>query len=327
MKEKEKSGMVVNPILSICIPTWNRASILNMSLNSFEKQFQEIDSNDVEIFISDNCSNDDTGVVVQSYISRGLPITYSRNDQNIGAARNFRKCIENASGEYILLLGDDDLLKDGALKYILNQLRNKEYGLVFIYNLHKASEPIVFHDVEKFFREISFWLTFMSGCIFRKDISNEIDSDKYLDSHLLQMPYYIESAISRDSNLILNEELLEDGLDSKNNGGFNFYEVFVVNYLGIWEDFIYSKRVSKRLFKFIKKDLYFHFLLWHIYEQLLFKHNVRTESLKGNAKNRKGYFIKGAKRILFNHYGRCWYYYFTPFYFIYALIKYGTPRN
>lgn len=72
-------------------------------------------------------------MVVQKYIEKGLPIKYNRNEENIGADRNFLKCIQWASGKYIYLLGDDDILKPGMLKYLLDLLRGKEYGAIHIF--------------------------------------------------------------------------------------------------------------------------------------------------------------------------------------------------
>ena len=118
------------PLLSICIPTWNRSKFLRISLESFLEQIKDIDISELELYVSDNCSDDDTPNVVQEYIARKLPITYNRNETNIGAAGNFRKCMEWASGKYILLLGDDDILKPGAVKLILDVIRNNDYGLV-----------------------------------------------------------------------------------------------------------------------------------------------------------------------------------------------------
>ena len=58
------------PLLSICIPTYNRAEILDKSLESITKQdiFQKTD--EVEIIVSDNCSQDNTHNIVHKYIEK-----------------------------------------------------------------------------------------------------------------------------------------------------------------------------------------------------------------------------------------------------------------
>ena len=92
------SGTDKQPLLSICIPTWNRAKYLRISLESFLKQLRGIDRQEVELFVSDNCSDDETPTVVKEYVQKGLPITYNRNEENLGASGNFVKCMQWASG-------------------------------------------------------------------------------------------------------------------------------------------------------------------------------------------------------------------------------------
>ena len=317
------------PLLSICIPTWNRSHFLKKSLLSLKKQIVEIESDKVEVVVSDNFSSDDTINVVSEIRDGGLPITYNRNPENIGAARNFVRCIELARGKYILLLGDDDILREGSLKLIIDHLDNNEYGMVFIHSLHRVYGNIIkYNNSEKFIKDVSFWFTFMSACIFRKDIASTINTEYYINTHLLQMPYFIASSTKFNDNLIINQDLLDDGLDSNNNGGFNLFEVFVSNYLRIWTDFRKQGTISKSLYLYLKRDIFLHFILSHIYEQLLFRINIKsTKNVSFGVTNRKGYDINNSWKILFKNYGGCWYFYIIPFYVIYAFLKYGVPSK
>ena len=52
------------PLVSICIPTYNRSEYLRLSLERYIRE-PEFLSGCVEIVISDNTSTDDTGVMVQ----------------------------------------------------------------------------------------------------------------------------------------------------------------------------------------------------------------------------------------------------------------------
>lgn len=291
------------PILSICIPTWNRAKFLDISLKSFVEQIVDIDTSELELYVSDNRSDDNTPDIVKLYIEQGLPIIYNRNEENLGAAGNFVKCMQWASGKYILLLGDDDILETGSVKYILNQLRGNDYGLVHIHQYKKLKEErIVYDNLEDFYKQISFWFTFMSGSIFRKDVVNMIDSSKYVKTHLLQMPYYLKSATLGNTNLLLNKSLMKEGLDSSNNGGYNFYEVFVKNYLNIWQELVDENLLSKVGYEYIKRDIYVNFIIRFNYNLLICRRNIMSES-KEYIGNRKGLKIAGAKDILKQYYG------------------------
>lgn len=301
------SGTDKQPLLSICIPTWNRATFLRLSFDSFLEQMRSVNRQEIELFVSDNCSDDETQMVVKEYIQMGLPITYNRNEENIGAARNFIKCMQYASGKYIYLLGDDDILEDGALVYLLAAIRNKDYGLIHIHEFEKLTKELnVYVNPETFLSQISYWITFMSGSIFRKDVVAQIDPSRYVGTHLLQIPFYIASALSRKENLIINKSILKAGLDSGNNGGYNFYEVFVKNYLNIWKINLDSGHISLSLYKAIKKDIYIHFIVEQSYILLVQHNNVKDEK-SPYIGNRQGFKIAGAKEIIEDYYGGEWY--------------------
>lgn len=93
------------PLVTIAIPTYNRAdSYLKQALQSaLEQTYQN-----VEIIVSDNCSTDNTEMVIKNV--NDPRIRYFRQEKNIGANNNFNFCLNQAKGDYFLLLQDDDLI-------------------------------------------------------------------------------------------------------------------------------------------------------------------------------------------------------------------------
>ena len=315
--------MKATPLLSISVPTWNRAKFLAISLESFLDQMKGINPEEVELFVSDNCSDDNTAEVVKSYIDKGLPITYSKNEENIGASRNFLRCMQRASGKYILLLGDDDVLNPGTLKFLLDILRGKDYGLVHIHQFKDVQSDLVEYDnLDDFYKQVSYWFTFVSGSIFRKDIVSKVNPEPYINSRLLQLPYFIMSATLSDRNLLVNKRLLTEGLDGRSNGGYNFYEVFVKNYLNIWKGFVDKGSVSEKCYKAIKKDIYVNFITIFNY-RLLVKHDGVKKQDDSKGWSRNGFAIEGAKEILFSNYGKEPYFYWSMVKMY--LRKWGAP--
>jgi glycosyltransferase involved in cell wall biosynthesis len=110
------------PILSICIFTYNRADLLESALGSLVAQVKAL-GDEVELIVSDNCSLDNTREIVEQ-MSQRCPIRYHRNDENIGAVRNARQSVEKlARGEFCWLLGDDELVRKGAVGAIVRALK------------------------------------------------------------------------------------------------------------------------------------------------------------------------------------------------------------
>jgi abequosyltransferase len=106
------------PLLSICIPTYNRCRYLPETLDSILSQAPP----EVEIVISDNASTDATTEVVSEYTEKYPNVRYSRVEINQGPDSNFLRVVSLATGRYCWLLSDDDTIKSGAIATILREI-------------------------------------------------------------------------------------------------------------------------------------------------------------------------------------------------------------
>src|SRR5580704_10746317 len=120
------------PLLTIAIPTFNRAEYLKELLSLLAGQLRNEPR--VELIISDNASPDETPAVVQDFVARGLRVRYIRNPQNIGPDANFLQCFEQARGKYVWLFSDDDLIVPGGLAKILDYCEAADYDLISLRN-------------------------------------------------------------------------------------------------------------------------------------------------------------------------------------------------
>jgi glycosyltransferase involved in cell wall biosynthesis len=92
------------PLVSVCIPTRNRAASLRESLKTILGQ----DYSPLEIVISDNCSDDDTPQVVEEWMRQDKRIRYVRHGRNIGLHENHNFCFDSARGEFVCIWHDHD---------------------------------------------------------------------------------------------------------------------------------------------------------------------------------------------------------------------------
>lgn len=114
---------ISKPILSICIPTFNRAALLESALLCILPQVKEF-GGEIELVISDNASSDETADVINWAKQLG-PFRYHRNPQNIGACRNIIGLTrELAKGEYCWILPDDDIVRPDAISRILSIIKS-----------------------------------------------------------------------------------------------------------------------------------------------------------------------------------------------------------
>lgn len=111
------------PLLSIAIPTYNRGSLLQISLGRVIEASMGLEEF-VEIVVSNNCSDDNTESVINE-AQKLYPIRYFKNSENIGFNFNYIKLIdEYVKGSYCWVLGDDDFLHPNAVKEIISVLLN-----------------------------------------------------------------------------------------------------------------------------------------------------------------------------------------------------------
>lgn len=116
-------------LLTIAVPTYNGSGTIRNMLDLLLPQCDER----VEVVICDNASTDNTGEIIQEYVSKYPFILHHRNETNIGPDSNFILGMTIGQGKYTLLLSDDDILVENSLKSILDFLQSNEtMGLVYL---------------------------------------------------------------------------------------------------------------------------------------------------------------------------------------------------
>jgi len=112
-------------LLTIAIPTYNRPELLEESLRSAIEQETDLD---YEILIADNCSSEENLNRVKNIIkkSKFQKIRLLESSENIGMYNNWNRCIEYASGNYLTILNDDDLLDKCFLKELHNFINGNQ---------------------------------------------------------------------------------------------------------------------------------------------------------------------------------------------------------
>ncbi|HEX8060553.1 MAG TPA: glycosyltransferase family 2 protein [Cyclobacteriaceae bacterium] len=129
MRRRNDSGAGKGPKVSIGLPTFNGGRKILKAVTSVFNQ----DYDNLEIIISDNCSDDtDTEEICKS-LSQKYPgiIKYIRQPVNRGVCLNYQYVLDNATGDYFMWIADDDTLAHGILKkYVEFLTNNPDYSLV-----------------------------------------------------------------------------------------------------------------------------------------------------------------------------------------------------
>lgn len=229
MKDKEL-------ILSICIPTYNRADILDKTLNSIT-QDSAFDY-DVEIVISDNCSQDHTPEICKKYTEKFSNVRYYRNQENV-KDRNFLLVMSHANGRYLKILNDTASFKPGMLQYMKSMIGkyNEDCVLLFPSFSYFTKEVTVIEALNK--NDVLYYLTYNATWtttygMWQTDLVDICD-DCDFSSQLAQVVWIYKMAEKKPSILCFNDYFNVTLIKAK--GDYNYMHVFVDNYLGILKSF------------------------------------------------------------------------------------------
>lgn len=241
MTEQMSQQTNIKPLLTIAIPTYNRAVYLRELLSVLFDQL--VDEPRVELIISDNASSDETASLVEEYQRYGLQIRSVRNKVNIGADANFMQCIEIARGKYFWLFGDDDIIVPGGISKILPLLEGNDYALVYVtpyvfrrdYIAEKTSDKFgrfaeVLPNGLHLTRRVGAMLGFISAVIVNKtsfDLFVRYPLPKLIGTNLMQMGWVCPLLASGLPVLVVLETILAGR--GGNSVGWGACQVFGVN--------------------------------------------------------------------------------------------------
>lgn len=115
------------PLVSVCVPVWNREKFLAATLDSVLGQSYT----ELEVLVLDNASTDFSVDIACAYAARDSRVRVVRNESNIGGMPNYRRLLQLATGDYIKFCNSDDLLSPSVVGRLVDGLENPGVGIAF----------------------------------------------------------------------------------------------------------------------------------------------------------------------------------------------------
>lgn len=282
------------PLLSICIPTYNRADILEETILLLLSD-PYFDSNEVEIIVSDNKSTDNTRQVVEKYPL----IHYYCNKENVHDI-NFSYALQHGRGEYLKLLNDTVHFLPGGLKYLLDSIKENIQSKepIFFYNKKINERQVVqCNSLGDFINTTSFYSTWIGNFgIWNCDLS--IIKDIRLHSTmLLQVDWSYQIALKNPTKIYYYNYLSVKKVPIKNKTGYNIFQVFIENYLSFSKIYLKQNKISRWIYERNKFTLFYRFVA------------IRVIWLLVQSKNIIYFENSGSWRIILKNYGYYPYFY------------------
>lgn len=207
------------PLLSVCIPAYNRAGFLAPLLESILSQ----DFDNFEVLICEDGSPERMaiqGIVLQHQRAYPGRIRYEENATNLGYDGNIRRLIEAARGHYCFFVGNDDLLCAGALTSMAESIqRQPDCGVVVRTYASFIGEPEKLKQVFRYFpqeyvlsagAEAVFTAyrrsVVISGLVIHRDAALEVQTQRF-DGTLLYQLYLVGMILAKRS-VVFNPHLV-----------------------------------------------------------------------------------------------------------------------
>ncbi|MCK9236795.1 MAG: glycosyltransferase [Thiopseudomonas sp.] len=177
------------PLVTVIIPNYNHATYLPSRIESILSQGYQ----NLELILLDDCSTDDSRTILQDYADkRPSQIKLIFNEQNAGNVfKQWRKGLENASGELIWICESDDFCEPDFLEKLVPYFINPAVQIAFgkiqfsdklgnfqagLDNYREGAEPSIWH--QSLVRPAKDWfcngfgvnnlIANVGGCVFRK---------------------------------------------------------------------------------------------------------------------------------------------------------------
>lgn len=121
----------MNPLVSILIPVFNRNELIVETVNSALNQTYS----NIEVIVVDNCSTDNTWQTLKELSRLDERVRIFQNIENIGPVKNWKACVDRATGEYSKILWSDDLMHSDFIAASVDYM--KDPSVAFVYSAAK----------------------------------------------------------------------------------------------------------------------------------------------------------------------------------------------
>jgi len=252
-------------VLSICIPTYNRAPYLQQTLDSIVAQDAFCNGNEIEIVIADNTSEDETEAVARRF-QQAYPdkIQYHRHAETISPDLNFEFVMQQGRARYLKLHNDNLMVNPGSLTEILKVISATaaEKPVLFFTNGNHArgNQLEVMNNMTEFLARVSYISTWIGGFgMWRDEFLAMTDFARNAHLRLVQTDVVLRLlAMGKRAIVMYDRYFTGLAIPNKGNykkGGYNIAEVFGQNYLSLLKPYVNAGKIARAQYEFEKRSL------------------------------------------------------------------------
>jgi glycosyltransferase involved in cell wall biosynthesis len=210
--------MKTQPVLSICIATYNRAKYISLTLDSIFSQLSGLNE-DIEIVIVDGASSDNTEEILNNYLINHPQIKYYRLERKGGVDQDYCKAVEYATGTMCWLFTDDDLIKPNSIARVLREIKEGHSLLIlnsevmnsnFTKKIEKSLLPITsdeichIDEIDKLFDISITYISFIGCIVIDRQLWLSRLKEPYFGSEFIHVGVLFQKLLLNTSKIIVD---------------------------------------------------------------------------------------------------------------------------
>ena len=171
------------PKVSIVLPTYNGEKYIKESIESIINQtFQ-----DWELIIVDDCSVDNTPLIIRQYVEKDKRIKCIRNEKNQKLPNSLNIGFSHASGEYLTWTSDDNFYAENAISIMVDELSNNPaISMVYTGMIYVNESNFVLKNISVMNIENLPYVNVIGACFLYKSSVRDIVGDYATDMVLVE---------------------------------------------------------------------------------------------------------------------------------------------
>lgn len=210
-----------NPLLTISIPTYNRADCIQRMVRTILPQLTE----EVALIVIDNQSPYDVYTLFSEEEKQKFDLR--RNDVNIGGDANIARCFEVAQTKWVWVLGDDDMIFPDSISRVLAIIKEHPDYAYIKFNSIFIGETI---GIQGFCEAMKTRLQFQHSFFISESVHNLDKTRGEMMAHYLYLSLAVGQILrvihfllntKGEKCLFLKDKIIEDqGLELGWNGSY-----------------------------------------------------------------------------------------------------------
>ncbi len=246
----------MKPILSICIPTYNRASYLEKTIDSIIKT-NEFKCGKIEVVVSDNCSNDSTELLLKRY--NGFSnISYRRNDKNV-LDGNFFRAIKAGRGLVRKLWNDTLIMNPKWAEYVCDLVGKLSNHRPLLFFTNKGDYDCAYMDANEFVDSERELVTWIGGFAVWENQCELLDEEG-VDLHLWQTVQIFKLLQDMNRVVVVNGDMATINAVKRKNVSYGIYKVFYHNFIEIiLEKQVRNSLITLKTYEHVRRAMLYEF--------------------------------------------------------------------